>query len=237
MVSYFSHCLVHGLVVLHLHFNMPSTVSMVRLSLWTLLGCISDTGWWARGASDFMMILCTCENYMMLTGAHNSWTLLAWSIKSSWEFPHVHGSYGSHFIYCDRAHCRLGWAEPWFLPLGVEKDQTEMDFFGEASTIRISIWSINIHFLFPLSKEPSNTMQNFTNRISKTSANLTFTSLKNRKIWVLSCVKGLWHHCSKILFCRASGWSRGARPSLTVQIFTSTKNPKTQRKSLRSQPL
>lgn len=129
MVSYFSHCLVHGLVVLHLHFNMPSTVSMVRLSLWTLLGCISDTGWWARGASDFMMILCTCENYMMLTGAHNSWTLLAWSIKSSWEFPHVHGSYGSHFIYCDRAHCRLGWAEPWFLPLGVEKDQTEMDFF------------------------------------------------------------------------------------------------------------
>lgn len=181
MVSHFSHCLVHGLVVLHLHFNMPSTVSMARLSLWTLLGCISDTGWWARGASDFMMILCICENSMMLTGAHNSWTLPAsWSIKSSWEFPHVHGSH--LIIWSTVIEHIAGWDERShdFCLLELRRIKLRWIFLG--GSFDDSHFNMIHQYPFPLSSfEPSNTMQNFTNNF-KASANVTFTSLKNWKI-------------------------------------------------------
>ena len=182
MVSHFSHCLVHGLVVLHLHFNMPSTVSMARLSLWTLLGCISDTGWWARGASDFMMIICTCEKF------HDAY----WSPQFMNSFGMINRKFmriptcswliwlSFHLLWSSTLQAGMSGAVI-FASWSWEGSNWDGFFFGEASTIRISIWSINIHFLFPLSKEPSNTMQNFTNNF-KASANVTFTSLKNWKI-------------------------------------------------------
>ncbi len=122
-------CLVH-FCTLH-GFNMPSTV-MLRLSLWTLLGCISDTGWWARGAPDLMI----CGD--SITGAH--WWTLTSSIESSWKFPQA-GMSGAMIF--------ASWS--W--------NEEGSDWYDDS---------------FRFWKEPSNTsMQDFTNSISKASANVT----------------------------------------------------------------